>query len=46
MKSYWPWDKIGVLGDGMCLTCDHDQFAKIVEEVEPIADQIVKLIDQ
>ena len=46
VKSYWPWAKIGVLGDGMCSTCDHDQFVKFVEEAEPVADQIVKLIDQ
>ena len=46
VKSYWPWDKIGVLGDGMCSTCDHDQFVKFVEEAEPVTDQIVKLIDQ
>ena len=46
VKSYWPWAKIGVLGDGMCLTCDHDQFVKFVEEAEPVANQIVKLIDQ
>ena len=46
VKSYWPWAKIGILGDGMCSTCDHVQFAKFVEKAEPVADQIVKLIDQ
>ena len=46
VKSYWPWAKIGVLGDGMCSNCDHDQFVQYVEEAEPMADQIVKLIDQ
>ena len=46
VKSYWPRAKIGVLGDGMWLTCDHDRFVKFVEEAEPVADQIVKLIDQ
>ena len=46
VKSYWPWAKIGILGDGMCSTCDHGQFAKFVEEAEPMAGQIVKLIDQ
>ena len=46
VKSYWPWAKIGVLGDGMCSICDHDQFVKYVEEDEPVADQIVKLIEQ
>ena len=46
VKSYWPRAKIGVLGDGMCSTCNHDQFVKFVEEAEPVADQIVKLIDQ
>jgi len=46
VKSYWSWANIGVLGDGMCSICDHDQFVKFVEEAEPMADQIVKLIDQ
>ena len=46
VKSYWPWAKIAVLGDGMCSNCDHDQFVQYVEEAEPLADQIVKLIDQ
>jgi len=46
VKSYWPLVKIGVLGNGMCSTCDHDQFVKFVEEAEPVADQIVKLIDE
>jgi len=46
VKSYWSWAKIGVHGDGLCSTCDHDQFAKYVEEAEPVADQIVKLIEQ
>ena len=46
VKSYWPWAKIGVLGDGMCSVCDHDQFVKYVEEAKPVADQIVKLIEQ
>ena len=46
VKSYWPRAKTGVLGNGMCSTCDHDQFDKFVEEAEPMADQIVKLIGQ
>ena len=46
VKSYWPLVKIGVLGNGMCSTCDHDQFVKFVEEAEPVADRIVKLVDQ
>ena len=45
VKSYWPSVKIAVLGDGMCSKCDHDQFVKYVEEAEPVADQIVKLIE-
>ena len=46
VKSYWPSVKIAVLGDAICSTCDHDQFVKYVEEAEPVADQIVKLIEQ
>ena len=46
VKSYWPSAKIAVLGDGMCSTCDHDRFINYVEEAEPVADQVVKLIEQ
>ena len=46
VKLYWPRAKVGILGHGKCSTCDHDQFVKFVEEAEPVADQIVKLIDQ
>ena len=46
VKSYWPRVRIAVLGDGMCSKCGHDQFIKYVEEAKPVADQIVKLIDQ
>jgi len=45
VKSYWPSAKIAVLGDGMCSKCNHDQFVKFVEEAEPVADQIVKMIE-
>ena len=46
VKSFWPSTKIAILGDGMCSTCDHDRFVKYVEEAEPVADHIVKLIEQ
>ena len=45
VKSYWPSAKISLLGDGMCAKCDHGQFIKYVEEAEPVADQIVKMIE-
>ena len=46
VKSYWHSAKIAILGDGMCSKCNHDQFINYVDEVEPVADQIVKLIEQ
>jgi len=46
VKSYWPSAKIAILGDGMCSKYNHDQFVKYVEKAEPVADQIVKLIEQ
>ena len=46
VKSYWPLAKISILGNGMCSKCDHDQFVKYVDEAEPVANQIVKLIEQ
>ena len=45
-KSYWPSTKIALVGDGMCAKCDYDQFIKYVEESEPVADQIVNMIEQ
>jgi hypothetical protein len=45
VKSYRHSAKISLLGDGMCATCDHGQFIKYVEEAEPMADQIVKMIE-
>ena len=46
VKSYWPSAKIAILGDGMCSKCNHDQFDKYVKEAKPVADQIVKVIEQ
>ena len=46
VKSYWPSAKIALLGDGMYVTCDDGKFAKYVEEAEPVADQIVKMLEQ
>ena len=46
VKSYWPSAKISLLGDGMCARCDLSQFVKYIEEAEPMADQIVKMIEQ
>jgi len=45
-KSYWPGAKIALLGDGMSNECDDDTFTKYVEEVELVAEQIVKMLEQ
>jgi len=46
VKSYWPSVRIELLRDGMSVECDDDKFAKYVEEAEPVAEQIVKMLDQ
>jgi len=46
VKSYWPSARIALLGDGMSVECDDDKFTKYVEEAEPIAEQIVKMLEQ
>ena len=46
VKSYWPSTRIALLGHGMSIECDDDKFAKYVEEDEPVADQIVKMLEQ
>ena len=38
VKSYWPEAKVALLGD--------DMFIKYVEEAEPVAEQIVKMLEQ
>ena len=34
VKSYWPWAKIAVLGDGMCSTCDHGTCVRMQAHVQ------------
>jgi len=45
-NSYRPGEKIALLGDGMSNECDDDTFTKYVEEVELVAEQIVKMLEQ
>ena len=46
VKSYWPEAKLAPLCDGMTTECDEDSFAKYVEEAKPVAEQIVKMLEQ
>jgi hypothetical protein len=45
VKSYWPEAKVALLGDGMSVECDDDKFIKYVKEAEPVAKQIVKMLE-
>ena len=45
VKSYWLGAKIALLDDGMSDECDDDKFAMYSEEAEPVAEQIVKILD-
>ena len=46
VMSYWPSARIALLGDGMSVECDDNKFTKYVEEAEPVAEQIVKMLEQ
>ena len=45
VKSYWPEAQIALLGDGVAIECEDDKFTKFVEEAEPVAEQIVKILE-
>lgn len=46
MKSYWPKANLTPLGEGMSVECTEERFADLMEEMKPIADRIVDVLEQ
>ena len=46
VKSYWPLANLIPLGEGMTQECTEEKFAILVEEVKPVANRIVDILEQ
>jgi len=46
VKFYWPKANLIPLGEGMSVECTEQKFADFVEEVKPIADRNVDVLEQ
>ena len=46
VKYYWPKVNLTPLGEGMSVECTEERFADLMEEMKPIADRIVDVLEQ
>jgi hypothetical protein len=46
VKSFWPKVNMSPLADGMAADCSKEKFAEYLEEVGPVAQNIVENLDQ
>jgi hypothetical protein len=46
VKSYWPKANLSPLVDGMAATCSEEKFSKFVEELKPVAPELVDSLEQ
>lgn len=46
VKSYWPGVNLAPIGDRLAEGCSDEKFAEYVEEVKPIANKIVDVLEQ
>ena len=46
VKSYWLGANLTLVGDGLAEGCTVEKFAEYVEEVKPIANKIVDILEQ
>jgi hypothetical protein len=45
-KSFWPEAQLGVLAEGKASDCSEEEFLGYRREVAPLAEQIVKSLEQ
>jgi len=46
VKPYWPVANLIPLGEGMAAECTEEKFAEYLEEVNPIAEKVIKSLEQ
>jgi septal ring factor EnvC (AmiA/AmiB activator) len=45
MKSYFPKDPVDVVAGGLAANCSDEQYAELLEQMAPIADQVAKKLN-
>jgi hypothetical protein len=45
-KSFWPEAQLGVLAEGKASDCSEEEFLEYRRETEPLAEKIVKSLEQ
>lgn len=46
VKSYWPGVNLAPLSDRLAEGCSEEKFAEYIDELKPIADKIIKSLEQ
>jgi hypothetical protein len=45
MKSYFPKAPIDVVAGGLAANCSNEQYAELLEQMAPIADQVAEKLN-
>jgi hypothetical protein len=45
MKSYFPKAPIDVVTGGLAANCSNDQYAELLEQMAPVAEQIAEKLN-
>jgi hypothetical protein len=45
MKSYFPKALVDVVAGGLAANCSDEQYAELLEQMAPIADQVAKKLN-
>jgi hypothetical protein len=45
MKLYFPKAPVDVVAGGLAANCTDDQYKELLEEMEPIAEQVVEKLN-
>jgi hypothetical protein len=45
MKSYFPKAPVDVVGGGLAANCSDDQYKELLEQMEPIAEQVAEKLN-
>ena len=46
IKSYWPQAKLAPLASGIAIECSEEDFIRYREEAKPIAEEIIKSLEE
>jgi hypothetical protein len=45
MKSYFPKDLVDVVAGGLAANCTDEQYAELLEQMAPIAEQVAEKLN-